>query len=63
MAAFKVSFSIRKKIKGKIAFTSINFFHVQIQQIATRPTTKRAFAFLTKFAGFYYQKIFETRSQ
>ena len=45
------------------AFALINLFRVQIQEIATRSTTTRAFVFLEKFAEFYYHKIFETRSR
>ena len=64
---FKFCFSIRKeflksKVSGEIAFELISLFHVQIQEPTSRSTTMRAFAFLAKFAEFYYHKIFETRS-
>ena len=65
---FKFCFSIRKeflksKVSGEIAFELISLFHVQIQEPTSRSTTMRAFAFLAKFAEFYYHKIFETRSR
>ena len=47
----------KKKVCGEIAFDLISLFHVQIQQPTSRSTTTRAFAFLAKFAGFYYHKI------
>ena len=34
-----------------------------MQEPTSRSTTTRAFAFLAKFAGFYYHKIFEARSR
>ena len=54
IAAFVVSFSIRKeflkkKVNGEIAFTLISLFNVQIQEPASRSTTTRAFVFFTKF--------------
>ena len=66
MAAFELCFSIRKeflkkKVSGEIAFDLISLFYVQIQEPTGRSTTTRAFAFLAKFAEFYYYKIFETR--
>ena len=66
VAAFEyvlVSERIFKKVSGEIAFDLISLFHVQIQQPTSRSTTTRAFAFLAKFAEFYYHKIFETRSR
>ena len=51
-----------KKVSGEIAFALIRLFHVQIQTLASWSTTLRAFAFLAKFAEFYYQKKFEARS-
>ena len=65
MAAFELCFSIRKeflkkKVSGENVFVLINLFH--IQEPTRRSTTTRAFAFLAKFAEFYYHKIFETRS-
>ena len=67
MAAFEVSVSIRKeflkkKVSGEITFASISLFYVQIPELASMSTTMKAFAFLAKFAEFYYLKIFETRS-
>ena len=67
VAAFEVSFSIRKefkkkKVSGEITFALINLFHVQIPEPASRSATTTAFVFLTKFAEFYYLKIFKTRS-
>ena len=67
MTDFELGFSIRKefskkKVSGKIASALISLIHVQIQMPASRSTTMRAFAFLAKFAEFYYHKIFETRS-
>ena len=67
VAAFELCFSIRKeflkkKVSGEIVFVLINLFHIQIQEPTRRSTTTRAFAFLAKFAEFYYHKIFETRS-
>ena len=54
IAAFVVSFSIRKeflkkKVNGEIAFTLISLFNVHIQEPASRSTTTRAFVFFTKF--------------
>ena len=66
VAAFEyvlVSERIFKKVSGEIAFDLISLFHVQIQEPTSRSTTTRAFAFLAKFAEFYYHKIFETRSR
>ena len=67
MAAFELCLSIRKeflkkKVSGEIAFELISLFHVLVQEPASRSTTTRAFVFLTKFAEFYYHKIFETGS-
>ena len=49
MAAFELSFSIRKELKKKrklverlIAFALIDLFHIQIQEPASRSTTTRA---------------------
>ena len=53
----------KKKVSREIALDLISLFHVQIQEPASRLTTMTAFVFLTKFAEFYYQKIFETRSR
>ena len=53
----------KKKISGEISFEIITLFHVQIQEPTSRSTTMRAFAFLAKFAEFYYHNIFETRSR
>ena len=50
-------------INGEIYFALTNLFHVQIQETTTRSATTRAFAFLKKFAKFYYHKIFETISE
>ena len=66
MAAFEVSFSIRKefsknKVSGGIA-SLISLFHIKIPEPAGRQTTTRAFIFLAKFAEFYYLKIFEAKS-
>ena len=66
MAAFELCFSARKefskkKVSGEIAFELISLFHLQIQKHG-RSTTMWAFGFLSKFAEFYYHKIFETRS-
>ena len=66
MAAFQLCFSIRKeflKVSGEIAFELISLFHVQIQEPTSRSTTTTAYVFLAKFAEFYYDKIFETRSR
>ena len=68
MAAFALSFGIRKEFKKKkvseeIAFALCSLFHVQIREPACRSTTTRAFIFLAKFAEFYYHKIFEARSR
>ena len=65
VAAFELCFSIRKeflkkKVSGENVFVLINLFH--IQEPTRRSTTTRAFAFLAKFAEFYYHKVFETRS-
>ena len=67
VAAFELCFSIRKeflkkKVSGENVFVLINLFHIQIQEPTRRSTTTRAFAFLAKFAEFYYHKVFETRS-
>ena len=67
MAAFELSFSIRKeflkkKVSVEIAFDLISMFHVQIQQPKSRSTTITAFAILGKFGEFYH-KIFEVISQ
>ena len=61
MAAFELCFSIKKEflkkiVSGEIAFELISLFHVQIQEPTNRSTTTRAFAFLAKFAEFYYHK-------
>ena len=61
MAAFKVSFSIRKefqkkKVNGEIVFALISLFHLQIQEAASRSTTTRAFVFLAKFIITKYLK-------
>ena len=66
VAAFEVSFSIRKesekkKVSGEITFALISLFYVQIQEPANRSTTTRAFIFLAKVAEFYDSKIVETR--
>ena len=54
----------KKKVSREIALDLISLFHVQIKEpAASRLTTTTAFVFLTKFAEFYYQKIFETRSR
>ena len=66
MAAFQLCFSIRKeflKVSGEIDFELISLFHVQIQEPTSRSTTTTAYVFLAKFAEFYYDKIFETRSR
>ena len=54
---------LKKKGRGEIAFDLISLLHVQIQEPTSRSTTTTAFVFLTKFAQFYYHKIFEERSQ
>ena len=62
MAAFELSFSIRKELKKvseEIAFALISLFHVQTEEPASRSTTARAFVFLAKFSEFYYHKIFK----
>ena len=51
MAAFALSFSIRKELKKKkkvseIDSTLISLFHVQIQEPASSSTTTKAFVFL-----------------
>ena len=61
VAAFELCFTIRKeflknKVSGEIVFELISLFHVQIQKPTSRSTTTRAFAFLAKFAEFYYPK-------
>ena len=66
VAAFELCFSIRKefkkkKVSGDIAFGLISLFHVQIHESTGRSATTTEFVFLTKFAEFYYHKIFETR--
>ena len=65
MAAFELSFSIRKEFQkkesGEIAFALISLFLVQMQEPGSRSTTTRTFVFLAKFAEFYYHKIFKTR--
>ena len=65
VAAFEVSFSVRKEFKntnisGEIVFALFSLFCIQIQEpsIATK-----AIVSLEKFARFYYHKIFETRIQ
>ena len=68
VAAFELSFSIRKELKkkkvsGEITFALISLFHVQIQEPASRSATSRTIVFLAKFAEFYYHKIFETRNR
>ena len=67
MAAFELCFSIGKEflkkiVSGETAFELISMFRVQIQE-TIMSTTTRAFVFLAKIAGFYYHKMFETRSQ
>ena len=67
VAASELCFSIRKeffkkKVSGEISFELISLLHVQIQEPTNRLTTTTVFAFLAKFAQFYYHKIFETRS-
>ena len=64
MAAFKVSFLIRKyfflkKVNGEIGFALISLFHVKIHQPAYRSTTARAFVFLAKFiiADYLIQEV------
>ena len=54
---------LKKKVSGEIASELISLFHVQIQELASRSTTSRAFVSLAKFSEFYYDKIFETRYQ
>ena len=61
MAAFEVSFSIRKeflkkKINGEIAFALISLFHAQIQEPASRSATTTTFVFLAKFIIAKYLK-------
>ena len=60
MAAFEVSFSIRKnqkrKVNREIAFTLISLFHVQIQEPKSRSATTRAFASIAKFIIVRYLK-------
>ena len=46
-----------------MVFALISLFHVQTQEPTSRSTTTRAFAFFAKFPEFYYQIIFEARSQ
>ena len=46
----------KKKVNGEIAFALISFFHVQIQEPASRSTTTRAFVFLAKFVVTKYLK-------
>ena len=67
MAAFELSFSIRKKnfkneVSGDNAFALISLSHVQIQEPGSRLTTTRAIVFLAKFAEFCYYQIFKARS-
>ena len=64
MAAFKVSFSIRKefqkkkkKLMERLHFALISLFHVQIQEPSSSSTTTRAFAFLAKFIIAKYLKL------
>ena len=52
---------LKKKVSGEIAFDLISLFHAQIQESTGRSATMREFVFLSKFAEFYYHKIFETR--
>ena len=47
---------LKKKVNGEIAFTLIILIHAQIQEIASRSTTKRAFFFLAKFIITKYLK-------
>ena len=63
VAAFEVSFSVRKEFKntnisGEIVFALFSLFCIQIQQ---RSIATKAIVSLEKFARFYYHKIFETR--
>ena len=46
----------KKKINGEIAFALISLFRVQIQDLASRSTSTRAFAFLAKFISPKYLK-------
>ena len=66
VAAFALSFSIRKELKKKkvseIDSTLISLFHVQIQEPASSSTTTKAFVFLANFADIYHHKIFKTRN-
>ena len=65
MAAFELSFSIislKKETSWRIALALNSLFHAQIQEPKSRLTTMTSFAFLAKFAEFYYHKMFETRS-
>ena len=64
MAAFEVSFSIRKEFKKKkvnreIVFTLISLFHEQIQELVSRSTTSRTFVFHGKsvIAKYLEQKV------
>ena len=54
---------LKKKVCGEIAFDFISLSHVQIQEPTRRSTITRTVVFPAKFAEFYYQKIFEARSQ
>ena len=61
MAIFKVSCSIRKELLKKdvnreITFALISLLYVQIQELAGRSTTTRAFVFLAKFIIAKYLK-------
>ena len=61
MAAFEVSFSIRKefqkkKVSGEIVFALISLFYVQIQEPASRSITTRAFLSYKNLLNFIVTK-------
>ena len=64
MAAFELSFSIKKnffkkKLSREIALELISLFHVQIHEPTSMSTTTRAFVFLAKCLKFFYHKIYK----
>ena len=65
VAAFEVSFSQRKEFQKKKNSGETAFgFHQLVLYTNTKACKQvAAFAFLEKFAEFYYHKIFETRSR
>ena len=60
MAAFELSFSIRKEFQkkesGEIAFALISLFLVQMQEPGSRSTTTRTLSFLQNLLNFIITK-------